>query len=195
MSKVEESRLYAWNSNLEKRATVVRHRRSQLEEKKGVCIQLEASLIELANENDATERLLVQKERYMASRKAALEEANKQRNIRRTFLDGEKRKAAIKFEHIDNALDNEWRLLEEEVAATELDHHQRMNRLQQQLEQLSKQEDELVEKIRQVNDAELRITNQLRQLKQKEDQLKSLAEATLQQMKNELRERESLVNQ
>ncbi|KAH9601720.1 hypothetical protein LSM04_006572 [Trypanosoma melophagium] len=53
----------------------------------------------------------------------------------------------------------------------------------------------LLKKIRQVNDAELRVTNNLRQLNQKEAQLKSLAESKLKQMKNELHERESLVNQ
>ncbi|KEG13003.1 hypothetical protein DQ04_01271030 [Trypanosoma grayi] len=195
MSRLEETRLSTWNTNLERRAAAVRSRRSKFEDKKAVCIQLEASLVELSNENDATERLLVQKEQYVASRRFTLEETNTQRNAQISSLNGERKKATIDAERIENALENEWRVLEDEVKVAEVEHCQRMNRMQEQLDELGKQENELVEKLRQLHDGELRVENQLRQLQQKEKQLKSLAEATLQQMRAELREREALVNQ
>ncbi|RNE94935.1 uncharacterized protein Tco025E_10278 [Trypanosoma conorhini] len=195
MSRVDEARLYSWSADLEKRAAAVRSARSKLEDKKAACIQLEASLVELANENDASERLLVQKEHYIASRKAVLEQANTQRSAQRNSLDGERRKVIIDVERVENALDNDWRALEEEEKAAELGHHQRMNRLEQQLEDLEKQEGDLVEKLRQLQNSELGASNLLRQLKQKEDRLRSLSEATLQQMRAELQERETLLNQ
>ncbi|ESL10727.1 hypothetical protein TRSC58_01534 [Trypanosoma rangeli SC58] len=195
MSRVDEARLYNWNAGLEKRASAVRSARSKFEDKKAACIQLEASLVELANENDASERLLVQKEHYIASRKAALEQVNTERSAQRSSLDGVRKKVVIDVERVENALDNDWRALEEDEKAAELGHHQRMNRIQQQLDKLEKEERDLVEKLRQLQNSELGVTNLLRQLKQKEDHLRSLSEATLQQMKSELQEREALLNQ
>ncbi|PBJ73397.1 hypothetical protein BCY84_14459 [Trypanosoma cruzi cruzi] len=195
MSRVEEARLYSWNADLEKRAAAVRSARSKLEEKKAACIQLEASLVELANENDASERILFQKEQYVASRKAVLEQANIDRSSQRSLLDRERKKTTMDAERVENALDNEWRGLEEEEKAAELGHHQRMNRFQQQLEELGKQETELIEKLRQLQNAELSVSNLLRQLKQKDEQLRSLSEARLQHMRAELREREAFLNQ
>lgn len=195
MFHVEEARSYSCNANIEKRAAALRLARTTLEDKKAVCIQLEASLIELANENDATERVLMQKEQDIMSRRSVLEQINTQCNARRNSLEGERKKAAIDAERMESALDNAWHGLEEDIEAAELEHHQSLNRIQQQLEDLRKQENDLVENLRRLHDAELGVENQLRQLKQREDQLKSLSETTLRHLRAELREREGLLTQ
>ncbi|RNC51047.1 hypothetical protein TcCL_ESM11873, partial [Trypanosoma cruzi] len=97
-------------------------------------------------------------------------------------------------ERVENALDNEWRGLEEEEKAAELGHHQRMNRFQQQLEELGKQETELIEKLPATSECGVKcIEPFVASLSKKNEQLKSLSEARLQHMRAELREREAFL--
>ncbi|CBZ31025.1 hypothetical protein LMXM_34_4730 [Leishmania mexicana MHOM/GT/2001/U1103] len=125
----ESDQLLAWEGDLESRWSQLQQRRRSAEELRARQIQLEASLLELNNENVAAQYVLEERRRALATRRTQLREsaaALKQRTVE-VAKASRRRQESMAEETV--AVDAAWRELEQRTRLEEASHVQQMRAL------------------------------------------------------------------
>ena len=191
--QTESDRLHFWESSVQNLAADVRQRRERLHADNSMCLQVEASLLELSQENEATERLIKQTSRLIQEKRQSLDK--KQEQLARQLRDCEEQQRA---EHeaqdsADQSVEEGWRALEDEVKLLDATHQQELNRLKRANRELEDREGMMREKLRSLAEKEQLAASRLRKVQMKEQLLSDISRAAIDRMMTELREREALL--
>ena len=189
----ERRRLADAEVDMAKRQAALEDRRARLRDESASVLQLEASLIELAQENESNVRLLNAKELRLEERLLAAARAEEEVIAGGHRIEDEYREAADSQGAMATTLDDRWRAMEEAGRMAEEQHSIEVGRLRRLQTELEEREAMLREKQRALTHREQAIASWQRRLQTKQAMLGGISRSALDRLVAELAEREAIL--
>lgn len=183
-----------FEDNVDQAIAALRLRRDRLDEDKSICLQLEASLVELTHENETTARLLDNLEQQLTEKRLSFEKKTEMLTASMTAAEEALRQLKDRQEVVADEIDEGWRVVEEELRSLDNCHAYEVSRLKKSQKELEEREGMLREKLRSVGDREKDLAAAQRRLRSRETLLQEMNRASLERKQSELVERESFLH-
>lgn len=189
----ERKRLNEIELDIARRQAVVQQKRERLRDDAAAVLQAEASLVQLQQENDSTERLLNTKEIQLEERQLALERKEQELigceyKVQDDIRESSDSHTALTFE-----LEEKRRALEEAVRIAEDQHATEMGRLRKLQRELDDRDALVRDRHRDVTEKEQALFSKERRIATRKLILHDLEENALDRLIAELKEREALI--
>jgi hypothetical protein len=181
-------------SELQRHVSSIRARRERFEEDHAIALQVEASLIELANENQSNIRSLDQQELQVKERRLAferrLDETSNALNQAEESLRSERERQDLFADEIDDG----WRAVEEELRSIDACHSYEVQKLKKMQRELEEREAMIRERMRSSAEREQVLQAEQRQLKSREALFREINRTSFDRRISELHERETMLH-
>jgi hypothetical protein len=191
--QTDTDRLHFWESSVQNLAAEVRTRRERLHADNSMCLQVEASLLELSQENEATERLIKQTTRLIQEKRVSLDKKHELLARQQREYEEQRLMHQEVQDSASQAVEEGWRALEDETKLLEATHQQEVARLKRLRRELEDREAMMREKLRGLAEKEQVASSRLRKVQMREQMLCDINRAVIDRMMTELREREALL--
>jgi CRISPR/Cas system endoribonuclease Cas6 (RAMP superfamily) len=190
----DEQKLQSLEDDYHRQLGVNRSRRDRVEMDNSLCLQIEASLIELTHENSSTKRSLDSREAQIIERRASLEK--KIEEITVTLLQAEDmlRVQRERQDSLSDGIELGWRTVEDELKSMDACHAYEVSRLKKSQRDLEERESLIREKTRFVSEREQELHSQERRLQARERLIGEIGKTSLERRIAELQEREALLH-
>lgn len=187
-------RLELWEAEIDRNASSMRQRRERLEEDRSICLQLEASLVELTHEIEAMSRSLDGSERQLKDRRLLL--STKMDELSSTLLQTEEglRQLKDRQANVVEELDEAWRSLEDELKSLDSLHAYEVSKMRKTQRESDDREAMLRENLRAATERERELHQIDRKIKRREAVLLEMNRASLDRKIAELQERENFLH-
>lgn len=189
----ERQRLADMEVDIAKRKAALQDRRNRLKDEAATVLQLEASLIELAQENEASLRLLNIREVQLEERMLALDRQEEDVLAAEHRAEDEYREAIISHNILTLSIEDRWRGMEESAHMAEEQHQHEMSRLRKLQSELDEREAMLRDRQREYTHREQAVAAWQRRLQTKKSLLNNLSRNAIEKLLNELQEREAIL--
>jgi CRISPR/Cas system endoribonuclease Cas6 (RAMP superfamily) len=192
--ETEEQKVQSLEEEYHRQLSVNRSRRDRVEMDNSLCLQIEASLIELTHENSSTKRSLDSREAQIIERRASLEK--KIEEITVTLLQAEDllRVQRERQDSLSDGIEHGWRTVEDELKSMDACHAYEVSRLKKSQRDLEERESLIREKTRFVSEREQELHSQERRLQARERLIGEIGKTSLERRIAELQEREALLH-
>lgn len=191
----ENERLQQLQHALGQRQHILADATARLEEKRQTVLQVEASLVELQQENELTERGLDEREarsmetskRISELERRTTEEQQQQQEQLRTIREEHERR------HME--LETQWRVLEEMIEKASQNASLEEQRLKRREAQLDEKDTKVRDRQQELNAAEQLLLQRRRKTATRKQTCGAISRAALERMCSELKEREALLHE
>lgn len=197
MSRIEEERNRAFRLEQEaqKRRTALARRKAQVDDDAAMALQVEASLIELSQENDLLEKQLQRTELALDAKREHTQHRRAELETLHYSNENGMRDLQKQQEEQHARLEDGWRQLEEDTRGKRAFVAAENARLQKILEELGAREAMLRERQRLAAEKEFDLVAQQRKVALRKDAVDSLAKVALERLQSELNDRENMLHQ
>ena len=189
----ERKRLNDIEVDIARRQAAVHQRRERIRDDGAMVLQAEASLVQLQQENDSTERLLNTKEIQLEERQLALERKEQELIGSEYKVEDDIRESSDFHSTITFDLEEKRRALEESSRIAEDQHNMEMARLRKLQRELDDRDAMIRERHREVTEKEQALFSRERRIATRKLLLHDLSKNALDRQIAELKEREALM--
>ena len=193
MVESERKRLNEIEVDIARRQAAVQQRRERIRDDAAMVLQAEASLVQLQQENDSTDRLLNTKEIQLEERQLALERKEQELIGTEYKIEDDVRESSEYHNTLTFDLEEKRRALEEASRIAEDQHNMEMARLRKLQRELDDRDAMVRERHREVTEKEQGLFSRERRIETRKLLLRDLSKNALERLVAELKEREALM--
>ncbi|CUG86072.1 Hypothetical protein, putative [Bodo saltans] len=190
----DEVRLRLLEESYQRQLASNHDRRARVDIDKNLCLQLEASLVELTHENSSTKRSLDVRESQIAERRSSNEKKIEDLTLALVQAEDLLRVQRERQDSLADGIDNGWRSIEDELKSMDACHAYEVSRLKKSQRDLEERESLIREKSRLVGEREQDLHTQERHLQARERLIGEIGRISLEKKVEELQEREALLH-
>lgn len=190
-----KARLQSLEQELHRRKVELEERCIKADDEHSVVLQVEATLVQLSQENEVTERTLFEKEKTIDERLVRLNA--RETELSQSVVDHQNkmRDQRERQESLHAAVEAGWRQLDEAVVLQDSQHATEVGRLQRLQKDVEDRDDTLRRQQNELQERQHHLNSRIRHLESHRNQLAGLDRTAVDRMRGELKEREALVHQ